>query len=132
RSGVEEAFGMVYIEAQAVAKPVVAFDSGGVSEAVSHGQTGLLAPERDWQALAGYLVALLENTELRRRFGAAGRERVVREFDLEKRTRILEGIYAEISGRKVHTASHVHAPDPKPVPDPVAHCGSVDQPSVRS
>ena len=96
RSGIEEAFGMVYVEAQAVGKPVVAFDSGGVCEAVSHGYTGYLAPERDWQTLAGYIFTLLENAELRKRFGAAGRERVVRQFDLEKRTKVLEEIYTGI------------------------------------
>jgi colanic acid/amylovoran biosynthesis glycosyltransferase len=94
RSGQEEAFGMVYAEAQAVGKPVVAFDSGGISEIVWHERTGFLAPERDWQALAGYLFTLLEDGELRRRMGLAGRERVVREFDLEQRTRVLERIYA--------------------------------------
>src|SRR5262249_21560415 len=48
-SGGEEAFGMVFAEAQAMQKPVVAFASGGVVEAVEHGQTGFLAPERDWR-----------------------------------------------------------------------------------
>jgi len=97
RSGEEEGFGMVSAEAQAVAKPVVAFDSGAIPEVVSHGCTGFLAPERDWETLAGYLVTLLQSAELRKRFGLAGRERVVREFDLEQRTRILEGIYARVS-----------------------------------
>lgn len=97
-SGEEEGFGMVYAEAMAVEKPVVAFDSGGVSEVVSHGKTGFLAPERDWRALAKYLSLLLQDAELRKKFGAAGRERVVREFDLTERTRILETIYARVSG----------------------------------
>ena len=96
RSGEEEGFGMVCAEAQAVAKPVVAFDSGAISEIVSHGRTGFLAPERDWKTLAEYLVTVLQSAELRKRFGLAGRERVVRQFDLEQRTRILEGIYASV------------------------------------
>jgi colanic acid/amylovoran biosynthesis glycosyltransferase len=101
RSGTEEAFGMVYAEAQAVGKPVVAFDSGGISEVVSHGRTGFLAPERDWEGLAKYLFVLLENAPLRKRFGSAGRERMVRHFDLEQRTRILEAIYTEVSSGKL-------------------------------
>ncbi len=96
RSGTEEAFGMVYAEAQAVGKPVVAFDSGGISEVVSHGRSGFLAPERDWEGLAKYLFVLLENAPLRKRFGAAGRERMVRCFDLEQRTRVLERIYSNV------------------------------------
>lgn len=97
-SGEEEGFGMVCAEAQAVAKPVVAFDSGGIAEVVCHGSTGFLAPERDWQALAGYLITLLQSPELRKRFGLAGREWVVRQFDLKQRTRVLEEIYARILG----------------------------------
>ena len=89
---------MVSAEAQAVGKPVVAFDSGGISEVVRHGRTGFLAPERDWKTLAGYLITLLQSAELRKRFGLAGREWVVRQFDLEQRTRVLEGIYASVSG----------------------------------
>lgn len=97
-SGEEEGFGMVSAEAQAVAKPVVAFHSGAIPEVVCHGRTGFLAPERDWKCLAGYLMTLLKSDELRKRFGSAGREWVVRQFDLEQRTRVLEGIYASVSG----------------------------------
>jgi glycosyltransferase involved in cell wall biosynthesis len=100
-SGEEEAFGMVYAEAMAMEKPVVAFDSGGVSEVVSHGHTGFLAPERDWRALAQCLSALLQDAGLRKRFGVAGRERMIRRFDLEQRTRVLETIYARVSGREI-------------------------------
>ena len=100
-SGEEEAFGMVFAEAQAMQKPVVAFASGGVVEAVEHGETGFLAPERDWRKMAEYLALLLRDVELRRRFGIAGRQRVLRLFDLEKQTRELETIYSEIAARRV-------------------------------
>ena len=96
RSGEEEGFGMVCAEAHAVAKPVVAFDSGGISEVVSHARTGFLAAEGDWRSLAEYLFLLLQNAKLRERFGLSGREWVVRQFDLEHRTRALEGIYARV------------------------------------
>ena len=87
---------MVCAEAQAVAKPVVAFDSGGVSEIVSHAKTGFLAAEGDWQGLGEYLYVLLQNAKLREQFGLSGRERVLRQFNLEHRTRVLEGIYARV------------------------------------
>jgi glycosyltransferase involved in cell wall biosynthesis len=93
---------MVCAEAQAVGKPVVAFDSGGISEIISHGSTGFLAAERDWQSLAGYLVALLQSPELRERFGRAGREAMLRQFDLEDCTRQLERVYGMVLG--AHTA----------------------------
>jgi colanic acid/amylovoran biosynthesis glycosyltransferase len=96
-SGEEEAFGMVFAEAQAMQKPVVAFASGGVVEAVEHGQTGFLAPERNWRKMAEYLALLLRDGDLRRRFGIAGRQRVLRLFDLEKQTSVLEEIYSEVA-----------------------------------
>jgi colanic acid/amylovoran biosynthesis glycosyltransferase len=105
-SGSEEGFGMVYAEAQAVGKPVVAFDSGGISEVVAHGCTGFLARERDWEALAKYIFVLLENPSLRQRFGVAGRERVLRHFDLEQRTKILEGIYARVVEQHILPRNH--------------------------
>lgn len=110
-SGEEEGFGMVCAEAQAVAKPVVAFDSGAISEVVCHGRTGFLAPERDWKALAGYLITLLQNADLRKRFGLAGREWVVRQFDLEQRTRVLEGIYASVLGSRTAPKEAELCPD---------------------
>jgi colanic acid/amylovoran biosynthesis glycosyltransferase len=110
RSGEEEAFGMVCAEAQAVGKPVVAFDSGGISEVVSHGNTGFLATEGDWRALAKYLFALLEDPKLRERFGLAGRELVVRQFDLEDRTRALERIYAMAASTDARLGKAYHGP----------------------
>jgi glycosyltransferase involved in cell wall biosynthesis len=98
RSGEEEAFGMICAEAQAVAKPVVAFQSGGIPEIVCHSNTGYLVPEGDWRAMARYLVLLLQNDELRKRFGQAGRELVLRQFDLEHCTRQLERTYATVIG----------------------------------
>jgi glycosyltransferase involved in cell wall biosynthesis len=102
RSGEAEGFGMVCAEAQAVGKPVVAFASGGISEIISHGNTGFLAAERDWQTLAGYLMTLLQSAELRERFGRAARELMVRQFDLERCTRQLESVYGMVLG--AHTA----------------------------
>lgn len=103
RSGEAEGFGMVCAEAQAVGKPVVAFASGGISEIISHANTGFLAAERDWQALAGYLMTLLQSAELRERFGRAARELMLRHFDLEHCTRQLESVYGMVVG--AHKAS---------------------------
>jgi colanic acid/amylovoran biosynthesis glycosyltransferase len=96
-SGSEEGFGMVFAEAQAMGKPVVAFRSGGIPEIVVDGETGFLVPERDWRALANSIGLLLHDERLRKRFGIAGRERMRREFDLAKRTEILESIYTRVA-----------------------------------
>lgn len=97
-SGDAEGFGMVCAEAQAVGKPVVAFKSGGIAEIIRHEKTGFMAAERDWHSLARYLATLLKNPEMRERFGRAGREVIVREFDLDQCTRRLEGIYGRVLG----------------------------------
>ena len=100
-SGEAEGFGMVCAEAQAVGKPVVAFSSGGIQEIIRHGKTGFMAAERDWHSLAQYLAELMKNAELRERFGRAGREVIVREFNLERCTRRLEEIYGMVSDTKI-------------------------------
>ena len=79
--GMREAYGLVYLEAQAVGLPVVAFDSGGVSATVMAGQTALLAPEGDEAAFADALTALLRDKGRRERMGTAARR-----FVLEERT----------------------------------------------
>ena len=103
-SGQEEAFGIVFAEAQAMEKPVVSFASGGIGEAVEHGETGFLAAERDWRGLAEYLSLLLNSPEMRRKFGVAGRKRVIRLFDLYSQTAALETIYDSVMK---HSASPV-------------------------
>lgn len=92
-SGDSEAFGIVFAEAQAMGLPVASFASGGIPEAVAHGETGLLSAERDWQELALHLLLLLEDNDLWQRFSRAGQERVRLLFDLKKQTRALEEIY---------------------------------------
>lgn len=103
-SGDAEAFGLVFAEAQAMGLPVVSFASGGVAEAVAHGETGFLASERDWKGLAEYISSLLGDDALRRRFGVAGRKRVCTHFDLRRQTEELEGIYEKVLRKPVATS----------------------------
>ena len=95
-TGDAEGFGLVFAEAQAAGLPVASFDGGPIPEVVAHGETGFLAPERDWEGLAGYISRLLEDRDLRRRMGERGVERVRERFDLKERTRALEEIYASV------------------------------------
>jgi glycosyltransferase involved in cell wall biosynthesis len=95
-TGWREAFGIVFAEAQAMCLPVVSFASGGIPEAVKHGETGLLAKERDCEGLASNIQTLLQNDAMRERMAEAGRERVCRFFNLERQTCLLEDIYKEV------------------------------------
>ncbi|MBT9314628.1 glycosyltransferase [Leptothoe spongobia] len=99
RSGDAEGFGMVFAEAQAMGLPVVSFATGGIPEAVIHGETGLLAPEKDTEQLTQDLIRLLEDADLRQKFALAGQAHVATNFDLSKNTRQLEMIYDEVVDR---------------------------------
>jgi glycosyltransferase involved in cell wall biosynthesis len=66
-----EGFNLPLAEAQACARPVVAFNLGPHPEVVEHDRTGLLVPEADTGALAAALVKLLGSEELRRQMGNA-------------------------------------------------------------
>jgi len=95
-NGDSEGLGMVSLEAQAVGVPVIGTRHGGIPEAVEHGLTGLLSPERDPDALAENIVTLLSQPKLLETMGLAARERVTRLFDLKRQSRLLEDIYAEL------------------------------------
>lgn len=74
--GQVEGFGLVFTEAQAHGKPVVAGRSGGVVDAVLHEKTGLLVTPGDAEGLARALRRILEEPELATALGEAGRKRV--------------------------------------------------------
>ena len=81
RAGLEvEGFGIVYLEAAAAGKAVVAGDSGGAAEAVVDGQTGIVAAGHDTAAVAEAVVGLLLDEVRAARMAVAGRRRAVAEF----------------------------------------------------
>jgi len=75
-----ETFGIVGIEAMAHARPVVAYDAGGVREWLEQGRNGLLVPFADQQALSRALQSLLGDSGSRQAFGREGRLRVEQRF----------------------------------------------------
>lgn len=77
-----EGLGIVYLEAQACAVPVVAGDSGGAPETVT-GETGIVVDGRDLPGLIEALDRLLSDDALRARMGAAGRAHVERNWTWE-------------------------------------------------
>jgi glycosyltransferase involved in cell wall biosynthesis len=95
-----EGFGVACAEAMAHGKPVVASAVGGLQDLVVDGETGLLVPPGDVEALRGALRRLLEDRELRRRLGAAARERAVERLGWEAATRATLTAYAEVAGTR--------------------------------
>jgi glycosyltransferase involved in cell wall biosynthesis len=84
RGGKREGIPVVLMEAMASGLPVVASRLSGIPELVTDGVSGLLVPPGDAAALADALAALAGDPDLRTRLGAAGRDIVMREFDVDR------------------------------------------------
>jgi glycosyltransferase involved in cell wall biosynthesis len=87
--GKREGVPVVLMEAMAMALPVVSSQLSGIPELVDDGKTGILVPPCDVGGIAGALQMLYENPDLRRELGHAGREKVIREFNLKTNTLVL-------------------------------------------
>jgi glycosyltransferase involved in cell wall biosynthesis len=95
---ISEHFGRVAIEAMAMGKAVIGTASGGTPEIVLHGQTGLLVPPADSQALARAMQTLLADQRQAEALGGAGRARAVTEFDIGRHVRAVQALYEECAG----------------------------------
>ena len=95
----QEGQGIVPLEAMAAGKPVVASRVGGLMETIVEGETGLLVPAGDAQALAGAIEALLNAPIQRADLGAAGRRRVEQEYVLQTQIQKIEAIYRDVFRR---------------------------------
>jgi glycosyltransferase involved in cell wall biosynthesis len=84
----------VIVEAMACGLPIVTTDAGGVTEAVRHGVSGLVAPPRDVDALARHLTELGTDATRRRALGEAGRRTAEERFDVRSAARQLSLVFA--------------------------------------
>lgn len=91
---INEAYGFVFLEAQAAGLPVVGARRGGVPEIVRDGETGLLPPEGDAAAFASAVAALLANADARRRMGEAAAAHIAAHHDLRAGAQALDAIFA--------------------------------------
>lgn len=98
-----ESFGVVLIEAMAMELPVVSTNCDGVVDIVVEGETGLYVHPRAPAELAAALTGLIDDPPLRKRFGEAGRRRVLELFDRRGQIDRLEAIYAGVVAAKSTT-----------------------------
>jgi glycosyltransferase involved in cell wall biosynthesis len=98
------------LEAMAAELPVVATDVGGLAELVVDGETGILVPPGDEAALTEALGRLVEDRDLRRRLGTAGRARAESSFDLSEFRRA----HLELYERQLGSAGAVAEPPVEP------------------
>lgn len=78
-----EAFGLVLLEAMQHHLPCVSTTEGGIPGIIDEGKTGFLVPKHDAETLANKIEFLLTDSALRKRMGEAGREKFEKEFTLE-------------------------------------------------
>jgi len=95
-----EGFGVVNIEAAAMALPVVSTRIPGCVDSVRDGLTGTLVPPRDAEMLRVAIVRYLNDPSLRCQHGQAGRDRVLREFRPEDVWQSLYRLYLELIGEQ--------------------------------
>jgi glycosyltransferase involved in cell wall biosynthesis len=85
------------LEAMAAGKPVIASRSGGTPEVVVDGETGLLHPPEDVDALRAAIQRLAADPALRKKMGDAGRARAEPEFNLERLVGAHEALFSELT-----------------------------------
>ena len=93
-----EGFGMVALEAMERARPVIASAVGGLPEIVADGESGLVVPSGDAEALAEAIVALAGDLGRATEMGRAGRERALAEFPPERSAERIEELYVSALG----------------------------------
>ncbi len=91
-----EGFGLPAAEAMASGTPVIASDAGALPEVVADGETGVIVPAADPAALAAGIEALLADADRRRRYGSAGRARVLQRFTWRGHAIACDELYRQV------------------------------------
>jgi len=84
------------LEAASAGLPIVTTDTPGCREVVDDGVNGYLVPPRNASLVAESLKKLIENPELRSQFGQAGRDKVLKEFTVDKVVEETMNIYTSL------------------------------------
>lgn len=101
-----EAFGLAALETAAAGKPIVAADIGGLKDVVANGETGLLVPPGDAEALRAAMQTLLADAGLRERMGDAARSQARRFGPDAVVPRFEEAYEVAIEARRARRRSH--------------------------
>lgn len=99
-SSINEGTPVAVIEAMAAGRAVVATAVGGVPDVVQHGDSGLLTPSGDVEAMASALVRLASDAPLRRAMGLAGRDAALRRYSHRRLVTEVEALYLSGLARK--------------------------------
>jgi glycosyltransferase involved in cell wall biosynthesis len=92
-----EGFPRTAVEAMAAGRAVIATRVGGIPEAITHDETGILVPVKDVDAMATALVRLAGDKSLQAKLGAVARRHVEQNYSVEKYVARLDDIYSRLS-----------------------------------
>jgi len=107
----EEVFGLVLAEASLASLPVVAPRVGGISSVIEDRVTGLLVEPESSRSIAGAVLRLLNQPGLRRQYGEAGRNKVLRNFNMENYVGRFQSTYLDLiqnQHRQLHFFERFH------------------------
>lgn len=99
-SNYPDPFPRVVIEAMSFAIPVVGYRVGGIQEAIEHGVTGFLNEPGNNMQMADSIISLIADRSLRLSMGLAGRERVIKNFSAEAKTKEVEEKILEVGSQE--------------------------------
>ncbi len=91
-----ESFGLVAIEAMLANKPVIGSNHGGLTEIIVNNETGFLVEPNNEKQLSESLQKLIENEDLRKKFGNAGYQRAINQFSIDKYVSSIEKLFDKI------------------------------------
>jgi len=100
RNGDRDGIPNVLLEAMAVGRPVISTPISGIPEVIRDGHNGLLTPERDAQALASAIAAVLEDAALRERLSSNARSTVVERFDSIRNVGVFASLFHDMGIRE--------------------------------
>ena len=106
-----EGFGVAALEASATGLPVVASDVHGIPDVVDHQHTGLLVPPGDARALAAALTRLIDDADLRRELGTAGRAFVQEHYRWQDNAAQMERLYQDLLQTFTEDRTHATLPE---------------------
>lgn len=98
-TGDTEGLPIVVWEAMALGKAIVASYSAGIPEAIIHGQTGFISPEKDYASLADNILILLKSESISIEMGISARKLCEEKFSLQHQTSKLEKLYSFLCQR---------------------------------
>jgi glycosyltransferase involved in cell wall biosynthesis len=91
-----EGFGVVYLEAMAHGKPIIACQGEGIEDVITHGETGLLVEPKNVESLVEAIDFLLSNPEKAKSIGERARNLVLEKYTWEKNAEKTIEVYREV------------------------------------